>query len=79
MEAEKAEIFSQKQAVEQEKTGIREELVRVEQEKMDVENEKSGESRSLRVTESEVCPSRMRCVIPEPLACRSCVSLFSLH
>lgn len=42
MEAEKAAVYGEKQALEQERTGIREELVRVEQEKMDLDTEKAG-------------------------------------
>lgn len=42
MEAEKANLTGEKQALEMEKTGIKEELVRVEQEKMDLDTEKMG-------------------------------------
>ena len=44
MENEKAVVYGEKQALEQERSGIREELVRVEQEKMDLDTEKAGKS-----------------------------------
>lgn len=51
MEADKGQLFGEKQAVEQEKTGLREELVRVEQEKLDLDSEKSGITQTLELTE----------------------------
>ncbi len=42
MEADKAALFEEKQAAEQEKAGLRDELVRVEQEKLDLDSDKSG-------------------------------------
>ncbi len=51
MEAEKAQLYEEKQGADQERSGLREELVRVEQEKLDLDSEKVGLAHTLDVTE----------------------------